>query len=130
MTKPRGLVRIPVDVVEHALTTAPSRFTVTPRNPRGASIGGHRVAFGLVTAPPTVHDRVHGRQKRLRHYVTLVKLAQCFDVIHFVGNQPTSPQELPAGTRHLDTYRANVTTTDRTFHASRSDATVRSTESR
>ncbi len=49
-------------------------------------------------------------------YVTLVKLAQSFDVIHFLGNQPTSPQELPAPTRHLDTYRANLVYTDRAFH--------------
>ena len=113
-----GLVRIPVDVVEHALATAPSRFTVTPRNPaRSLDVGGDRVAFGLVAGPPTVHDRLRGRRTgNFDDYVTLVKLAQCFDVIHFVGNQPTSPQELPAGTRHLDTYRANVTYTDRTFH--------------
>ena len=113
-----GLVRIPEDVVEHALATAPSRFTVTPRNPaRSLDVGGDRVAFGLVAGPPTVHDRVRGRRTgSFDDYVTLVKLAQCFEVIHFVGNQPTSPQELPAGTRHLDTYRANVTYTDRTFH--------------
>ena len=113
-----GLVRIPVDVVEHALATAPSRFTVTPRNPaRSLDVGGDRVAFGLVAGPPTVHDRLRGRRTgNFDDYVTLIKLAQCFDVIHFVGNQPTSPQELPAGTRHLDTYRANVTYTDRTFH--------------
>jgi len=113
-----GLVRIPADVVEHALATAPSRFTVTPRNPaRSLDVGGNRVAFGLVAGPPTVHDRLRGRRTgNFDDYVTLVKLAQCFDVIHFVGNQPTSPQELPAGTRHLDTYRANVTYTDRTFH--------------
>ena len=113
-----GLVRIPADVVEHALATAPSRFTVTPRNPaRSLDVGGNRVAFGLVAGPPTVHDRLRGRRTgNFEDYVTLVKLAQCFDVIHFVGNQPTSPQELPAGTRHLDTYRANVTYTDRTFH--------------
>jgi trimethylamine--corrinoid protein Co-methyltransferase len=116
--EPTGLVRIPVDVVEHALATAPSRFTVTPRNPaRSLDVGGDRVAFGLVAGPPTVHDRLRGRRTgNFDDYVTLVKLAQCFDVIHFVGNQPTSPQELPAGTRHLDTYRANVTYTDRTFH--------------
>ncbi len=116
--EPTGLVRIPTDLVEHALATAPSRFTVTPRNPaRSLDIGGDRIAFGLVAGPPTVHDRLRGRRTgNFDDYVTLVKLAQYFDVIHFVGNQPTSPQELPAGTRHLDTYRANVTYTDRTFH--------------
>ncbi len=113
-----GLVRVPREVVEHAVASAPARFTVTPRGPeRTVEVGGDHVAFGLVAGPPTVHDRVRGRRAgNLDDYVTLVKLAQSFDVIHFIGNQPTSPQELPAGTRHLDTYRANVTFTDRTFH--------------
>ena len=113
-----GLVRIPREVVEHALASAPERFVVTPRNPaRRLEIGGDRIAFGLVAGPPTVHDRIRGRRTgNLDDYVTLVKLAQCFDVIHFVGNQPTSPQELPVSTRHLDTYRANLTYTDKTFH--------------
>jgi trimethylamine--corrinoid protein Co-methyltransferase len=113
-----GLVRLPREVVEHAVASAPARFTVTPRGPaRKLEVGGDHVAFGLVAGPPTVDDRVRGRRVgNMDDYVTLVKLAQSFDVIHFIGNQPTSPQELPAGTRHLDTYRANVTFTDRTFH--------------
>ncbi len=113
-----GLVRLPREVVEHAVASAPSCFTVTPRNAeRRIEVGGDHVAFGLVAGPPTVHDRVRGRRSgNLDDYVTLLKLAQSFDVIHFVGNQPTSPQELPAATRHLETYRANVTFTDKTFH--------------
>jgi trimethylamine---corrinoid protein Co-methyltransferase len=115
-----GLVRMPREIVEHALTTVQHRFTVTPRNPaRRLVLGEGEVAFGLVAGPPTVHDRVRGRRTgNLDDYVTLVKLAQSFEVIHFVGNQPTAPQELPAGTRHLDTYLANLTYTDRTFHCS------------
>jgi trimethylamine--corrinoid protein Co-methyltransferase len=115
-----GLTRIPRDVIEHALATAPERFTLTPRNPaRRLDVGGDEVAFGLVAGPPTVHDRVHGRRAgNLGDYIHLVQLAQSFDVIHFVGNQPTAPQELPPETRHLDTYLANVTYTDRIFHLS------------
>lgn len=115
-----GLARIPREVVEHAIATAPSTFDVTPRNPaRSLEVGGDRIAFGLVAGPPTVHDRVRGRRTgNLDDYCTLVKLAHCFDVIHFVGNQPTAPQELPPRTRHLDTYLANLRYTDRAFHVS------------
>ena len=115
-----GLTRIPREVVLDAVASAPSRFTVTPRNPaRRLDVGGDEVAFGLVAGPPTVHDRVRGRRAgNLDDYVTLVKLAQCFDVVHFVGNQPTAPQELHAESRHLDTYLANLTFTDRVFHLS------------
>jgi len=113
-----GLTRIPRDVLTQALASAPSRFTVTPRNPeRRLDVGGDEVAFGLVAGPPTVHDRIRGRRAgNLDDYITLVKLAQSFDVVHFVGNQPTAPQELPPATRHLDTYLANLTYTDRVFH--------------
>jgi trimethylamine--corrinoid protein Co-methyltransferase len=113
-----GVVRIPREVVEHAVASAPEHFVVTPRNPaRRLELGGDRIAFGLVAGPPTVHDRIRGRRTgNLADYISLVKLAQCFDVIHFVGNQPVSPQELPVSTRHLDTYLANLTYTDRTFH--------------
>ena len=115
-----GLTRIPREVVLATIASAPRRFTVTPRNPeRRLDVGGDEVAFGLVAGPPTVHDRVRGRRAgNLDDYITLVKLAQCFDVVHFVGNQPTAPQELPAATRHLDTYLANLTYTDRVFHLS------------
>jgi trimethylamine--corrinoid protein Co-methyltransferase len=113
-----GLVRIPREVVESAVATAPSMFTVTPRgDTRRIRVGGDSVAFGLVAGPPTVHDRLRGRrQGNLDDYISLLKLAQSFDVIHFVGNQPTPPIELPPTTRHLDTYLANVTYTDRAFH--------------
>ena len=115
-----GLTRIPREVVAHAISSAPPRFTVTPRNPaRRLDVGGDEVAFGLVAGPPTVHDRIRGRRTgNLEDYITLVKLAQSFDVVHFVGNQPTAPQELPPATRHLDTYLANLTWTDRVFHLS------------
>ena len=59
-----GLVRIPREVVEAAVTAAPSEFTVTPRDTtRQIRTGGKNVAFGLVAGPPTVHDRVRGRRR-------------------------------------------------------------------
>src|SRR4029077_12881365 len=42
-----GLVRIPREVVRHALSSVPEQFTVTPRNPlRRLEVGGDEVAFG------------------------------------------------------------------------------------
>ncbi len=113
-----GLTRIPREVVAAALTTAPAQFTVTPRNPaRRLVLGDDRVYFGLVAGPPTVEDRIRGRRSgNLADYVELLQLAQSFDAIHFVGNQPTPPVELAPNIRHLHTYRANVTATDRVFH--------------
>lgn len=113
-----GLVRIPRETVAASLASTPTRFTVTPRNAeRRLEVGGDRLAFGLVAGPPTVSDRVRGRRSgNLDDYVALLQLAQSFEIVHFVGNQPTPPIELPANVRHLHCYRANVTYTDRVYH--------------
>ena len=113
-----GLVRIPRELVQRALETAPARFVLTPRNQaRRVHAGDNFISFGLVAGPPNVHDCLAGRRSgNYKDYISLIKLAHSFDVIHFVGNQPTSPIELPASTRHLDCYLANVTYSDRVFH--------------
>ena len=113
-----GLTRIPREVVLAALKTAPDSFTLTPRNPaRAVHVGGDHVSFGLVAGPPNVHDAVNGRRAgNYADYANLIRLAQSFDIIHFIGNQPTAPQELPARTRHLDCYLANIRYSDRVYH--------------
>jgi trimethylamine--corrinoid protein Co-methyltransferase len=115
-----GLVRIPRELVQQALKTAPATFVLTSRNPaRRVHAGENFISFGLVAGPPNVHDCVAGRRSgNYKDYISLIKLAHSFDIIHFVGNQPTAPVELPANTRHLDCYLANVTYSDRVFHCS------------
>ena len=113
-----GLTRIPRELVMQVLKSAPAEFTLTPRNPeRAIHVGGNHISFGLVAGPPNVHDCVSGRRPgNHADYVSLIKLAQSFDIIHFIGNQPTAPQELPARTRHLDCYLANILYSDRVYH--------------
>ncbi len=114
-----GMVRLDRGLVEQALTSVPPQVTLTPRNPDHAiDLGGTHLNFSLVAGPPNVHDRVQGRRSgNYTDYCNLVRLAQSLNIIHLIGNQPTAPQELPAATRHLDTYWANLTLSDRVFHA-------------
>ena len=58
------------------------------------------------------------RAGNLADYRDLVRLAQHFNCIHMLGNQVCAPIELPANSRHLDTYLANLTLTDKSFHVS------------
>ena len=113
-----GTVRLDEALVERALATTPASFTLTPRNPdRRVTLGGNHLVFGLVAGPPNVHDLLRGRRPgNLRDYCDFIRLAQYFNAVHVIGNQVCAPVELPAGTRHLDTYLANLTYSDRAYH--------------
>ena len=113
-----GTVRLDRAVVERALATTPERFTLTSRNPaKQLQMGGRDMAFGLVAGPPFVHDCERGRRAgNLADYRDFIKLAQHFNAIHIIGNQVCAPIELPANSRHLDTYRTNLVHSDLCFH--------------
>ena len=115
-----GLVRFDRGLIAETVAKAPSEVTLTPRNPaHGITLGGNHVNFSLVAGPPNVHDRERGRRDgNYADYCDLLRLCQSFNIIHCLGNQPVAPVELPAETRHLDCYLANVTYTDRVYHCS------------
>jgi trimethylamine--corrinoid protein Co-methyltransferase len=113
-----GNVRLDRALVERALATAPSRFELTPRNAaRRITLGGNHLSFGLVAGPPNVHDCERGRRAgNYQDYCDFIRLAQYFNAIQVIGNQVCAPVELPANSRHLDTYRANLLYSDRVYH--------------
>lgn len=112
------MIRIDQNIVDAALQTVPSEFTLTSRNPKKQIIlGGNNMNFTLVAGPPFVHDRINGRrQGNHTDYCNFIKLAHHFNVITMLGNQVVAPIELPANSRHLDTYLANLTYSDLSFH--------------
>ncbi len=113
-----GVVCLEPELILQLISTAPSEFMLTPRNAGHAiRIGGNAINFGLVSGPPNVHDCLRGRRAgNLEDYCSLIKMAQSFNVISFLGNQATAPQELPANNRHLDTCRANIVYTDKIWN--------------
>ena len=110
-----GRVRIEEELVAKALESAPSVFTLTPRNPDNRmEFGGNAVCTTSVAGPPSVHDCIHGKRNgNYEDYRRLLKLVQVHDVVHATGNQPAPPLELPAFSRHLDCYLAAATLTDK-----------------
>ena len=112
------MVRVDRGLVDAALRRAPAAFALTPRNPaRQVSMGASRFNFGLVAGPPNVHDCERGRRAgNYQDYCDFIRLAQYFNVIHLIGNQVCAPVDLPANSRHLDTYRANLKFSDKVFH--------------
>jgi trimethylamine--corrinoid protein Co-methyltransferase len=113
-------VRLDRDLVGETLAGVPAGFSLRTRNPeREVYLGGDVINFTLVAGPPNVHDMERGRRSgNLQDYEDLVRLAQHFNCITMLGNQVCAPVELPANTRHLDTYLANLTLTDKAFHVS------------
>ena len=113
------VVRVERQLVTALVSQAPECFSLTPRNRANRiKVGGNRVNFGLVSGPPNVHDRVNGRRTgNFEDYQKLIKLGQVFNVISFFGNQAIAPVDLPVGSRHLDTYRANLLLSDKVFSA-------------
>jgi trimethylamine---corrinoid protein Co-methyltransferase len=111
-------VRLDRALVESALSSAPASFVLTPRNAaQRIKLGGRAINFGLVAGPPNVHDFERGRRAgNLPDYCDFIRLAQFFNAIHLIGNQVCAPVELPANSRHLDTYRANILYSDKVFH--------------
>lgn len=114
------VVRFDRGLIAELIKKAPSEVTLTPRNPdRRITLGGNRINFSTVGGPPNVHDCERGRRPgNYTDYCDLIRLAHSFNIIHFIGNQPVAPIDLPAESRHLDCYLANVTYTDRIFQCS------------
>lgn len=115
---PTKMVRLDRGLVESALKTVPASFTLIPRNPdKRVILGGNHINFGLVAGPPNVHDCERGRRTgNYQDYCDFIRLAQYFNAIHLIGNQVCAPADLPANSRHLDTYRANLLYSDQVFH--------------
>jgi trimethylamine--corrinoid protein Co-methyltransferase len=111
-------IRMDESLVMNAVASAPASFTLTSYNQaKKLTIGGNHLCFGLVAGPPNVHDCINGRRSgNMPDYENFIRLAHHFNAINIIGNQVTSPMELPANNRHLDTYRANLTLSDLPFH--------------
>ncbi len=112
-----GMVRMDRGLVMEAISTAPAEFSVVPRNPENAiRCGGDAINFGMVSGPPSVHDRIHGRRPgNLADYRKLIRLGQFFNVITFFGNQAVATTDLPVNTRHLDAVFTSLTLSDKPF---------------
>jgi trimethylamine--corrinoid protein Co-methyltransferase len=111
------VVRLDRALVAEVVARAPSSFTLTPRDPaRRITVGGDVVCFSTVGGPPNVHDCERGRRPgNFRDYCDFIRLAQCLNIVHYIGNQPCAPVDLPAESRHLDCYLAAVTYCDRVY---------------
>ncbi|ODS55256.1 MAG: methyltransferase [Agrobacterium sp. SCN 61-19] len=111
-------VRFDRDLIMDMIASAPREFQMFARNPeRNVKMGGNNLVFAQIASAPFVADREGGRRAgNQEDFRKLVKLAQCYDVIHTTGGYPVEPIDIHASVRHLDCLSDMVKLTDKVFH--------------
>lgn len=101
-------VRLPRDMVREKLQHAPAEFTLQARDPqKDLLIGGRDTAFASVGGPAFCSDLDGGRRPgSYDDLCNYFKLVQSLNVLHQEGGTSFEAMDLPADTRHLDTYLA------------------------
>jgi trimethylamine--corrinoid protein Co-methyltransferase len=99
------------------LASVPATFTLAARNPaKSLRIGGRDMVFTSVGGPAYVMDIDGGRRDgTFAELCEFLKLIQGINVIHQEGGGPFEPMDLPAATRHLDLYLAQITYLDKSW---------------
>lgn len=111
------MVRFDPGLVADRLRTVPPTFTLAARNPvHDLHFGGKDVIFSGVGGPAYVMDLDRGRRDgTFAEMCDYMRLQQRLNIIHQEGGGPFEPMDLPANTRHLDIYRAQITLTDKNW---------------
>ena len=111
------MVRLDPDLVMDLLASVPPTFTLAARNPaKSLRIGGRDMVFTSVGGPAYVMDIDGGRRDgTFAELCEFLKLIQGINVIHQEGGGPFEPMDLPAATRQLDLYLAQITYLDKSW---------------
>lgn len=108
------MVFIGRDIVEAALVTTPSSYTINARNPQRSQVFEPGAMLFMAGAGcPHASDLERGRRPgSLQDFTETLQLQQCFDAIHMLG--PSSePQDVPAHLRHYNMMRAQMAVSDK-----------------
>ena len=111
------MVRFDRGLVMEKVALAPSEITLHARNPaRNIKLGGNHLAFTSVGGPAYCQDLDGGRRRgTFEESCDYIRLVQSLDIIHQEGGGPFEAIELPAATRHLDLYHAQIRLLDKNW---------------
>ena len=104
-------------MVAERLATVPARFTLAARNQlKSLRFGGNDCVFASVGGPAYVMDIDKGRRDgTYAEMCNYLRVIGALNVIHQEGGGPFEPMDLPAATRHLDIYAAQITLLDKSW---------------
>ena len=111
------MVRLEAGLVGELLASVPKAFTLAARNPtKSLRIGGRDMVFASVGGPAYVMDIERGRRDgTYAEMCDFLRVIQTLNVVQQEGGGPFEPMDLPAATRHLDIYLAQITLLDKSW---------------
>jgi len=103
--------------IEHWVAMAPAEFSLAARNPeRNLQIGGKHAIFASVGGPAYCMDNELGRRSgTYAEMCDFMRLVQSLNIIHQEGGGGFEALDLPAVSRHLDLFYAQITLTDKNW---------------
>jgi trimethylamine--corrinoid protein Co-methyltransferase len=110
-------VRFEPAMITDRLASVPKTFILAARNPnRTLYFGDTDCIFSSVGGPAYVMDNDRGRRDgTFAEMCDYLRLIQSLNILHQEGGGPFEPLDLPANTRHLDIYRAQITLLDKNW---------------
>ncbi|WP_284164237.1 trimethylamine methyltransferase family protein [Frigidibacter sp. SD6-1] len=110
-------VRLDPGLIAERLAAVPARFPLEARNPaKTLIVGGDHCIYSSVGGPAYVMDNDRGRRDgTYAEMCDYLRLVQTLNVLHQEGGGPFEPMDLPANTRHLDIYRAEIGLLDKSW---------------
>jgi trimethylamine---corrinoid protein Co-methyltransferase len=110
-------VRFDRAMISELVAKAPAEFALRARNPaKTVRVGGRNAIFSSVGGPAYVSDLETGRRAgTYAEMCNYLKLIQSLNILHQEGGGPFEPLDLPAETRHLDLYYAEITLLDKNW---------------
>ena len=112
------MVYLDAGLVAERLKTVPATFRIAARNrAKDLSFGGRDMVFSSVGGPAYAMDLDRGRRDgTYGDMCDFLKLCQSLNVIQQESGGPLEPMDLPAETRHLDLYHAQITLLDKSWN--------------
>ena len=110
-------VRFDPDLINSAIETVPSEFTLHARNEKhNVNMGGDNVAFAMMASAPNCSDIDNGRRAGNQNdFQNFLRLAQTHNILHMTGGYPVEPVDIHASVRHLDCIHDYITFTDKAY---------------
>jgi trimethylamine--corrinoid protein Co-methyltransferase len=109
------MARFDTGLITEKLASAPASFGLRARNPaHNLEVGGSNIAFSSVGGPAFCSDLDKGRRPgTYDEMCDFLRIVQSLNILHQEGGGAFEAMDLPAESRHLDLYLAQVRLLDK-----------------